>query len=353
MADAFADECGGLLDHIGEELSHVPDTVTVLVCREGYRAAKLWRGEASEPEAYRCGLYFEHEQHEVRGIVDVLDLLTSLSHRSRACVVRGVPRADVGPVIRRLLYEASDGTPPTLESVPRRWVALDHDRVRLDDAQDLAREPERAIEALQALLPRAFRRAACVWQLSASAGMGDPREVSARLWFYFDRAVGDDELRRWQRETAALVDPALFNAVQPHYTAAPLFVDGARDPIPRRIGYLPGTSTVSLPAYPERPAAFVPLRAYGGDIEERARKYVARMPVAISGARGHDATWLAALALTRGFDLPESTALEILAAEHNPNCEPQWSERELRHKVQSAARAERVPRGYLLGGQRG
>jgi hypothetical protein len=81
---------------------------------------------------------------------------------------------------------------------------------------------------------------------------------------------------------------------------------------------------------------------------ERARCYLATLPAAIAGSGGHSATWAAALALVRGFDLPPEVAFELLASDFNPRCEPPWSERELRHKVESAARDASAERGYLL-----
>jgi len=81
---------------------------------------------------------------------------------------------------------------------------------------------------------------------------------------------------------------------------------------------------------------------------DRARRYVSRVPGAVSGQGGHQTTWLVALALVRGFDLPTEVAYELLAGDFNPRCEPPWSERELRHKVESAARDATAERGYLL-----
>jgi hypothetical protein len=82
---------------------------------------------------------------------------------------------------------------------------------------------------------------------------------------------------------------------------------------------------------------------------ERALRYVARMPPAISGAGGHAALWRVALAVVRGFELPGPAALEVLRV-YSAQCSPPWSERELHHKIQQAARAS-LPAGYLLDGR--
>jgi hypothetical protein len=80
-------------------------------------------------------------------------------------------------------------------------------------------------------------------------------------------------------------------------------------------------------------------------IIERARKYLATMPGAISGAGGHNDTFKAACALVLGFDLSEPDAMPIML-EYNQRCEPQWTEHELQHKVRSAAQ-QPGERGYL------
>ena len=82
---------------------------------------------------------------------------------------------------------------------------------------------------------------------------------------------------------------------------------------------------------------------------ERASHYLAAMPPAISGQRGHDQTFRAACALVHGFALDPSTALSLLLSDFNPRCQPPWTECELLHKVQDAAKViHRKPRGYLL-----
>lgn len=84
-------------------------------------------------------------------------------------------------------------------------------------------------------------------------------------------------------------------------------------------------------------------------ILERARRYLVTLPPAISGARGHDATFKAACRMAHGFALGEADALGLLR-EWNQNCQPPWSESDLIHKVRSAINAtHREPRGYLLG----
>jgi len=80
---------------------------------------------------------------------------------------------------------------------------------------------------------------------------------------------------------------------------------------------------------------------------ERASRYLAAMPGAISGSGGHATTFSAALAMVRGFELEPEDALRLLVEIHNPLCAPPWSRWELRHKVKSAAMRARAERGWL------
>lgn len=85
---------------------------------------------------------------------------------------------------------------------------------------------------------------------------------------------------------------------------------------------------------------------------ERARKYLAKCPPAVSGDGGHVQTFSVAVALVNGFGLDEHNAFQLLT-EYNATCSPAWSERELRHKIKSAMTATHdKPRGHLLGSGR-
>jgi len=82
-------------------------------------------------------------------------------------------------------------------------------------------------------------------------------------------------------------------------------------------------------------------------VKERARRYVAKIPPAVSGQGGHNRTFYAACILVDGFALPREDALELLR-DYNKRCQPPWSESDLLHKVDSAI-ARTTRRGYLLG----
>lgn len=81
------------------------------------------------------------------------------------------------------------------------------------------------------------------------------------------------------------------------------------------------------------------------EVIERARKYIALIPGAVSGQGGHNTTFNVACALVLGFGLSKGDAYKLLH-EYNARCEPQWSERELQHKIEDAD-AKPDERNYL------
>jgi len=80
-------------------------------------------------------------------------------------------------------------------------------------------------------------------------------------------------------------------------------------------------------------------------VMERARKYLVKLPPAVSGSGGHKAAFHAACVLTLGFGLPREAGLSLLE-EWNQTCQPPWSQRELEHKIDDAAK-QSGERNYL------
>jgi hypothetical protein len=85
---------------------------------------------------------------------------------------------------------------------------------------------------------------------------------------------------------------------------------------------------------------------------ERARKYLARIPGAVSGDGGHTQTFNAVAVVMFGFDLDADTTYSLIASDYNPRCDPPWKESELRHKIKSVAARCTRERGYLLASDR-
>ena len=103
----------------------------------------------------------------------------------------------------------------------------------------------------------------------------------------------------------------------------------------------PTVSTTEAPA-----VSMATMPSGGADAVERARAYIAAIPGAVAGQGGHAQTFRAALHIRKGFSLSNDEALAVLR-EWNATCSPPWSEKELIHKVQSAAKSD-IPEGFHL-----
>jgi hypothetical protein len=176
-----------------------------------------------------------------------------------------------------------------------------------------------------------------------------------RVWLLLDRpiALADDEFQRVQRAAIELAErhglrpehgqsaahcfalPALGGAPYEHveFTGALFDVDAARERFPK-------PEPLPEPARADR------TDSYDRRLD-RARRYLEKMPGAVSGSHGHITTFRAAVAMVRGFGLEPDDALRLLVQVHNPTCAPVWSERELVHKVRQAWQRARLPFGAI------
>ena len=212
------------------------DSVTVLLSRDGTASKRFYRDESGEirKDNFNAGMFFHAHAVPVSSLIDLSECLLQIEKIPKALVIRGdpLPHVDVSGYTRRLLVNFQ--TP----EVGRRWVLIDFDKIDMPEGMDLKRDTLAAMEHLVHLLPVEFHDCSYHYQLSSSAGMGDPRKISAHVWFWLTEPWTDQALKDWagaikEQLGYELIDPALFNDVQPHFTAVPVF-DGVEDPFPVR-----------------------------------------------------------------------------------------------------------------------
>lgn len=217
------------------------DTITVLTCCEHQtRATKKFTVDPSGgvvKEDYNSGRLFSYEERTVSGLSDMHDLITQLGSEPLKFVIRGKPLTGMPEIVRR----RSNGEGKAFESQLRHWVMLDTDKAPYPESLDIQADPDSVVRFLKGLLPENLQRAQCVYQFSSSQSV--PRNIneppakvaSAHLWFWCERPVSDQEWKNYLKSQDTKVDLSVFSAVQPHYTANPVF-EGMNDPLPRRIG---------------------------------------------------------------------------------------------------------------------
>ena len=232
-----------------------PSPITVLQCYPGAggRAAKFWRrkpdGSIEVSREVKLGKWFNVARTAPVGtIFELHELLRKLRRRKDCFIIRGVLRPNLDPSdVHAHREEFFSDVPGGL-----RWVLIDIDKVDWPVAIDPITDPDGAIRYLRDLLPPEFRDVACSWEFSASMGSGNGK-LSVHLWFMLDRTMTDGELLVWAERANAdagykLVDLRLFNIVQAHLVAPPIFKDGLHDPLPQRSGFCAGLDdVVSLP----------------------------------------------------------------------------------------------------------
>jgi hypothetical protein len=243
-------------DYPGFELQWVLQTL-----ERGCRAGKSYRPDPSGKRTaikaadYRSGEQFFATSHSLEGVDDLYCLLQRFAPDPTALLVRGTLPQWAGTdrrlkrtgeygyqVVRRLV--SLHGYRGAFEGVRRQLLMIDLDGMLLPAGFSVIKDPEACITwAIENLLPYEFRDASFIYQLSSSAGLTKADdELNVHLWFFTDRPFWDEDLRAWAnwwnaKKQNKIVDPALYNPVQPHYINDPELLDGLVDPLAgRRLG---------------------------------------------------------------------------------------------------------------------
>ncbi len=192
---------------------------------------KLWYQTAPDGTPYGRKRDVAHpatfEKLALEGMGD-LDEIAQLMRRvpANAMLIRGaLEKGTRFPVARIANRNSSDRA---FIEAPRRWLMVDIDGDKgspIAFPGDWLDDPEHwACEALEEHLPQEFHDAGVVVQFSNGmrAEGGYPK---MHLFFMLSRPVWSWEVKHWLGPYMAgkVVDEMLYNAVQPHFVANPLF----------------------------------------------------------------------------------------------------------------------------------
>ena len=173
--------------------------------------------------------YFQLETGEADNLEQLSALLMRLEDDPSRLVIRGAAtdEIDVSKPVRRKKADAlSLPQEAPFVDKPISWLMLDIDKQLLPPTIDLLTQPVEAIEHFINQLPAEFHSCSVHYQLSGSAGVDDTDRVSAHLVFWLDKPTTSTQLKEWAKAVNSkhrLIDDALFNPVQPHYTSKPSF----------------------------------------------------------------------------------------------------------------------------------
>jgi hypothetical protein len=218
------------------------DTVVVLHCEHHFLAKQYFKGTWI---AYDQGYLFDAQMGPVADLDALGRLLLKLDQRPHCCIIRGVPVAGGDRLrnVRRLGPDNGDAS--VFKDTPHSWIALDLDSIELSpqcDPFDL----RACVADITPRLSPPFQGVRCIAQ--ATSGHTFKPGARLRLWYWLSRPLTSTECKRWLKSIGApqcILD--LLQPVAPHYTAAPLFIDGSRDPLPRRLIGVCGKPVVDVP----------------------------------------------------------------------------------------------------------
>lgn len=255
------------------------DTLSILT-HKTRRLAKLWRADGAI-ESYDRAKNFGIEQRTVENLSQLAALLLELERRPNACLIRGRQKTPSPRALRRL-DEFDDQPLHTL-------------LIEVDDFEPLMADPVEqpalaAREYIKTTLPVEFHGVQFYWQLSNSAGApGKEHLLKMHLWFWLETPATSAALKHWASINTIACDKAVFNPVQIHYTSAPVFADGVRDPIRWRSGLLEvGFSSESVALTLAEPTSLTPRkqRMRGAIAASRADETIAFLDVTAEGSYG-------------------------------------------------------------------
>jgi hypothetical protein len=315
------------------------DTLTILICKPGYRATKkhYMRDGGVVTDNFGAGMFFDHRVYRIENIFHLSAVLKLIERLPTVLVIRGLPQAHVienrwNP--RRKYKPATFLTP----SQGRYYVMIDIDKLPLPSGLKLQTGTVQSVIAhVIKLLPEEFHDASFHWQLSSSAGLRDPSVVSIHFWFWLAQPTTDQDLKRWGKSVNKalgfkLIDVTLFNDIQQHYTAAPIFV-GLDDPFPERSGLVEkAIHEVALVLPAEQPLASKPQKQKGTGTRP-ARQ--------VRGASGHGFEHKLSLIGDHeggeGFHGPIISAIaSYVSAVGGDNVDKEWLLDTVRNRVMSA-----------------
>jgi len=208
---------------------------------------------------------FNASIHTPKNIEELSALLTRFVDNPYALVVRGKIRDHIDisqPIWRRKDEKKYPKAPHTvcLEETALPWIMLDVDKLSLYDlgfdAPLHQLNPIAVCDAIIAKYIPELKSTSYHYQLSSTAGWKNPHTVSVHLWFWLDRPWLNTECKAFARfinarEGQNILDPALYQAAQPHYIANPILGIGVdQDPIKKRTGLVQKAyDTLSLPIF--------------------------------------------------------------------------------------------------------
>lgn len=189
----------------------------------GYTRVGKYIYKDGKKQIYQNPINWEVFEHEVTDLNDFHVLLQEVSSTKDSILIRGVFEGGNHLACRR--------TKQNFRSVHKCITMMDIDHLDVPDG--VRSDTAQAVEYAISRLPQEFQDADCIAQFSSSAGLSG-RKIKLHLFFWLEEAQPDGKLKKWAKSINHLIDPSLYNSVQPHYISDPSFEDPTQDPFQLR-----------------------------------------------------------------------------------------------------------------------
>ena len=207
---------------------------------------------------YSAGMWFRPTEENFTSLDDLAASIVSISADPSAMVIRGALKpthrdaltSNPNLEVRKNKLQKA-GSEPFFDETERCWVMIDIDNFPLRPSDDLVDDPGSAVaHAIEELLPPPFHDVRCFFQLSSFLAGFVHGILKCHVFFWLSSPIADTPLKSVMQQCAPrLSDYSVFQAVQPHFIAAPI-IEGGPDPIPRRFGWIDGIDgAVTLPPF--------------------------------------------------------------------------------------------------------
>ena len=216
------------------------DTVTILKSHQRDINTKRFGLKDGKPCKldFKLSYLFDLEEYIVCSLTELSSLLTALEDNPNKFVIRGslIEGRPTNNIRRTGKSDQYNHPESNFNPASRQWCGIDIDGLDLPTRfTDIANQQEEIIRYTISKLPEEFQDIDCHYQFSSSMGVTTGK-IKVHLWYWLERKVSDAEMKAWLSKAETPVDSRLYQPVQPHFTARPIFTDGAIDPLPNRSG---------------------------------------------------------------------------------------------------------------------
>ncbi|MFA5593250.1 MAG: phage/plasmid primase, P4 family [Micavibrio sp.] len=289
-------------------MTNTKSSITILTCADNGKIATkkfhMKEDRSIEKTPYSSGTLFYHEEKPVSNLVELAEILENLRDEPTKLIIRGKIKENMAQIVRRKTLEPG----ATFDAVTRPYVMLDIDKLPCPDFFDPNENLEDMVRWAQNSLPKAFQNVSCYYKFSSSQSVypvdAGEKTISIHLWYYCNRAVANEEWKRFFRTEGGPVDLTLFNAVQAHYTADPIFKN-MDEPLLKRSGvYVGNHDVVEVPDIPEElkvKASERPIYSIVVNSDDQSKAIDFFIPYYIEGKRNRLSATIAAMLYRGGW----------------------------------------------------